>query len=100
MTMTDLVALGASELPSGYFYRIKLDFEGRIYIQIREDRKRFGSKCRHEQYYLLNFLGDEHTWKLPGMLLDTFEKFYATYERTQLVRSRFAEIETFVGDHR
>ena len=98
--MSELIELGAPKLPKGYFYRIKLDSAGRIYIQIREDRKRFGSKFHHEQYYFLNYLGDEHTWKLAGMCIDTFEKFNETYQRTQLVRNRYAEIEKFAGDHR
>lgn len=44
MSMADLVAAGAPELPEGWFYRVTTDRIGWPEVQIREPRKRFGSR--------------------------------------------------------
>jgi hypothetical protein len=44
MSMADLVAAGAPELPEGWFYRIKDDSMGCLEVEVRERRKRFGSR--------------------------------------------------------
>ncbi|MFB7919382.1 hypothetical protein [Streptomyces sp. NPDC056061] len=44
MSMAELVAAGAPELPEGWFYRVKDDGMGYLEVEVRERRKRFGSR--------------------------------------------------------
>ncbi|MFF6928335.1 hypothetical protein [Streptomyces californicus] len=48
--MADLVAAGAPELPSGWFYRVKSDGLGFLEVEIRQHRKRFGSRLLASAY--------------------------------------------------
>jgi hypothetical protein len=95
MTMSELMALGAPALPDGLFYRIKVDpYTGQITIQIREDRKRFGSKMLESHFYYV----DELT--LAEMCEDTSEKYL---KRTKTYRENNAKIKAlakYAGDHR
>lgn len=43
MSMAQLVAAGAPELPAGYFYRVRSNGFC-LEVQVRERRKRFGSR--------------------------------------------------------
>jgi hypothetical protein len=44
MSMAQLVAAGAPELPEGWFYRVGSDGFGGLEVEVRERRKRFGSR--------------------------------------------------------
>jgi hypothetical protein len=44
MSMAELVEAGAPELPEGWFYRVKDDGMGFLEVEVRERRKRFGSR--------------------------------------------------------
>ncbi|MEU1200142.1 hypothetical protein ABZ446_28505 [Streptomyces sp. NPDC005813] len=44
MSMAQLVAAGAPELPAGWFYRVTSDGFIGLKVEVRERRKRFGSR--------------------------------------------------------
>ncbi|MFB7479543.1 hypothetical protein ACFUEM_08665 [Streptomyces anulatus] len=48
--MAELVAAGAPELPSGWFYRVQSDGMGFLEVEIRQHRKRFGSRLLSSAY--------------------------------------------------
>lgn len=45
MSMSALVAAGAPELPEGWFYRVSSDGFVGLKVEVRERRKRFGSRA-------------------------------------------------------
>jgi hypothetical protein len=50
MTMDQLLLAGAPKLPEGMFYRVTPTGTGSLKVQIRERRKRFGSRAVDDAY--------------------------------------------------
>ncbi|KUF18847.1 hypothetical protein [Streptomyces silvensis] len=50
MSMADLVVAGAPELPEGWFYRVVSDGFFGLKVEVRERRKRFGSRVINYAY--------------------------------------------------
>ncbi|MFF9525388.1 hypothetical protein ACF1DV_25915 [Streptomyces achromogenes] len=92
--MADLVAAGAPELPEGWFYRVRADRFGWPEVQIREPRKRFGS--RGHTYALVRV--NEHPDELSAVVAACV-KAVARMREDDEHRRRLRAAMEFVGDH-
>lgn len=94
MTMSELMELGAPKLPDGMFYRIRVGAYGQVYVQIREDRKRFGSRELESHFWY----PDELT--LGEMCASCYELYQKNHAVAIEMRAKYEEINKYVGDHR
>lgn len=88
MTMADLIALGAPRLPRGRFYRIRRDAMGQGVVQIREDRRRFGSRL-----IMRDYLRPEPYQDADGALVDACRRLADQTADHDL-------FDFWIGDHR
>ncbi|MFE5093246.1 hypothetical protein ACFRCI_23515 [Streptomyces sp. NPDC056638] len=93
MSMADLVALGAPELPADYFYRLRLSGLGILRVTIRR-------QCRVGSRFVAEALAVPHLYPNPG---DTVVKACREAVRDMrdrpLFKAREAAARGFIGDH-
>lgn len=94
--MSELVALGAPNLPEGMFYRISFGAYGQVYVDIREDRKRFGSRSLEKHF----FYPDDMNMTLGHMCEKCFELYQKNHAEVIKRRAAYDEIKKYLGDHR
>jgi hypothetical protein len=90
MSMADLVAAGAPELPEGYFYRVEpASLRGLIRVSVRK-AKRFGSKSLGESVVVVA----EHADDLTAVVFGCRHARRRWDEAEQTTRVR-----AYYGDH-
>ncbi|MGI5404152.1 hypothetical protein ACQEVG_32820 [Streptomyces sp. CA-135486] len=94
MSMAQLVAAGAPELPEGWFYRVREDRFGWPEVEIREQRKRFGS--RQLTYALVRF--EEHE-NGEAAVVAACVKACARLQEDDEHRRKMRGALSFIGDH-
>lgn len=94
MSMAQLVAAGAPELPKGWFYRVKEASHGLGYkVEIREQRR---LKSRHvASAYVIE---ERHTDMEKAVVAACLIAHHKVQERAQQ-REKYAALEQFRGDH-
>lgn len=96
MTMTEMLALGAPVLPSGYFYRIGYAGFGYHKVSIRK-QKRFGSK----EISSCNFHLDDHGSATPEECIRAAaEMSVERWEAKQVSMARYKDLDKWMGDHK
>jgi len=94
--MTEMLALGAPALPSGYFYRIGMAGFGYHKVAIRKKR-RFGSA---EISYCI-FHVDDHGSSSPEVVIRAAaEKAVEKWEYRQASMARHSAMDKWMGDHK
>lgn len=94
MSMAELVAAGAPELPEGWFYRIEDTGVVGLQVEIRQQRKRFSSRVLESAFVL--------EYKFPDAQSAVIDACARAYERLQgrdEARARFDALLPFIGDH-
>jgi hypothetical protein len=96
MTMEQLLLAGAPELPDGMFYRIEPSGIGSLKVQIRERRKRLGSRAVDDAY---TYVYPSHHETVNASIVAGCER--ANQHRVGAARRRamYRQAVTFVGDH-
>jgi hypothetical protein len=94
MSMAELVAAGAPELPEGYFYRVRNDRFGWPEVQIRKVRKRFGSRGLT---YALVRLNEHET--VEGAVVAACAKAVQRMDEDAQHWKRQRQASTYLGDH-
>ncbi len=94
MSMAQLVAAGAPELPEGWFYRVKVASHGLGYkVEIREQRR---LKSRHVvSAYVIE---ERHDDMQAAVVAACRYAHYKAQERAQQ-REKYAALEQLAGDH-
>ncbi|GAA0641436.1 hypothetical protein GCM10009548_02040 [Streptomyces malaysiensis subsp. malaysiensis] len=94
MTMEQLVLAGAPELPEGWFYRVREDRFGWPEVEIREHRRRFGS--RQHTYALVRLDDYENVHDaVVAACVTAREKLHVDFE----LREKFRALGSYIGDH-
>ncbi|MDX2575917.1 hypothetical protein PV332_10535 [Streptomyces scabiei] len=94
MSMRDLVEAGAPELPEGWFYRIRSDRFGWPEVEIRQPRKRFGS--RTVSYALVRT--EQHDDGMSAVVAACVKAYIRMEEDDEHFRKQ-REALAFSGDH-
>lgn len=81
-TYDRLVALGAPALPADRFYRIRFDDFGRLELQLRKHRKRFGSDLIAKKAIPVRGIAPE---LVPGKVAATLVELVARTESAETV---------------
>jgi hypothetical protein len=95
--MEQLLLAGAPELPDGMFYRIEPSGIGSLKVQIREHRKRFGSRSLDDAY---TYVYPSHHKTVTAAIVAGCER--ANEHRIGAARRRAMYRQAtifFVGDH-
>lgn len=93
MSMAELVAAGAPELPDGWFYRVGEHFVG-LAVEIREPRRHFGSVIRAEAWVRLDRHDDGQVAVIAACI-----KAYDSIKLQAEERAKFQSAAQFLGDH-
>lgn len=93
MSMADLVAAGAPELPEGWFYRVRESLHVGYKLEIREQH-RFGSRLVVETYVL-----EERHDDMVAAVVAACCGAYRTVEERAATREKFAALAQLAGDH-
>lgn len=94
MSMADLVEAGAPELPEGWFYRIEDTGVVGLQVEIRQQRKRFGSRVLESTFVL--------EYKFPdaqSAIIDACARAYERLQGQDEARARYRALLPYVGDH-
>lgn len=89
-TYDRLVRLGAPTLPADRFYRIRFDDFGRLELQLRKHRKRFGSDLLAKKSIPVRGIAPE---RVPGQVAATLVELVARTESA-------ATVHDLLGTHR
>ncbi|MFJ3588604.1 hypothetical protein ACIQUY_04850 [Streptomyces sp. NPDC090231] len=95
MSMADLVALGAPELPEGHFYRIRPSHitEG-LFVDVRRQRRFFGS------VELAGTVVYPSSYSNGGeAIVHGCHRAFQKWQETDAARALVREANEFVGDH-
>ncbi|MEV4037706.1 hypothetical protein [Streptomyces umbrinus] len=92
--MADLVAAGAPELPEGYFYRVRETSIDSLKVEIRQQRKRFGSRLIRETYVL-----HERYDTAPEAVVDACRRVHENWGLADAERAAYRAATAFLGDH-
>lgn len=94
MSMAELVAAGAPELPEGWFYRIEDTGVVGLQVEIRQQRKRFGSHLLERAFVLEYKFSDAQS-----AVVDACTRAYERLQGRDAARARYRALLLFVGDH-
>lgn len=94
MTMQDLVLAGAPELPARMFYRVTEDGFFDLAVEVRQRRRRFGSRKLDYAYVY-----SEHHAHGIDAIVDACKRAVASVEREAASRQRYRAAAVFAGDH-
>jgi hypothetical protein len=94
MSMAELVAAGAPELPEGWFYRVADTHTVGLKVEIREQRKRFGSRELSSMYVY----EERHSDPLSAVV-EACTRAYTLVQDQDIARARFDALLPFIGDH-
>jgi hypothetical protein len=104
MTMQDMLALGAPELPGDMYYHVYSNSWGYIFVSIRKSRKHFGHKTIYEVMGTYDVKNDEGEWvKLSPQ--ETVKRaaeaaHKAVFKIKPAQRTWWDEFRTLEGDHK
>jgi hypothetical protein len=94
MSMVQLVAAGAPELPEGWFYRVREGLTLGYKLEIREQR-RFFSYLIQDTYVLEDRFDD-----MTDALVDApCRRAHRAVEERATLRRKLSELAKYVGDH-
>ncbi|WP_030997532.1 hypothetical protein [Streptomyces sp. NRRL F-5630] len=93
MSMADLVAAGAPELPEGYFYRVRQTLHVGYKVEIREQR-RFMSRLVAD-----TFVFEERHSNMESAVVKACRYAAATMRERALRESKAATLRALAGDH-
>ena len=95
MSMADLVAAGAPELPEGWFYRVKRAFPSSLgfKVEIREQH-RFTSSMLLDTFVL-----EQRHDDMTEALVDACRRAAARLQERSQEAGKFAALAEFIGDH-
>jgi hypothetical protein len=94
MSMADLVAAGAPELPEGWFYRVKPASHGLGYkVEIREQRR--GTSRHVASAYVIEERHDD----MRAAVVDACRYAHRKVEERAQQRAKYAALEQLAGDH-
>jgi hypothetical protein len=94
VSLADLVAAGAPELPDGWFYRVTDDVPVGFKVQIRESRRRFGSRLHAETYVL-----DERFEDAQSAVVDACRRAHASLGARLEAQRKYQAVAAYIGDH-
>jgi hypothetical protein len=94
MSMAQLVAAGAPELPEGWFYRVR---ESSLFwpeVEIREQRKRFGSRL-----IVGVWVAGDHFDDMGAAVVEACGRAYESAEERATSHAKYAALLKYYGDH-
>jgi hypothetical protein len=94
--MEQLLLAGAPELPGGMFYRITPTGMGSLKVQIRERRKRFGSRAVDDAY---TYVYPSHHETADAAIVAGCERANNHRIGASRRRAMYRQAVTFIGDH-
>lgn len=94
MSMAELVAAGAPDLPEGYFYRIRETSISNLKVEIRQQKGRWRSKL----------IADTYVIHKPDVLAEesvvrACERVFETWQGAAAERAAYRSSLPFLGDH-
>jgi hypothetical protein len=92
--MRELVDAGAPELPDGWFYRVADTRLIGLVVEIREQRKHFGSRELEHAY-----VHERNHDDAESAIVDACNRAYARLQGQVEARARFCALLPFLGDH-
>ncbi|MGP3750868.1 hypothetical protein [Streptomyces sp. IBSNAI001] len=94
MSMADLVAAGAPELPEGYFYRVRETSISNLKVEIRRQKGRWRSALV-DDYYVLHSLEESAEESIVRACTKAFER----WQGDAAERAAYRATTAFIGDH-
>ncbi|WP_143673785.1 hypothetical protein [Streptomyces sp. or20] len=94
MSMAELVAAGAPELPEGYFYRIRETSISNLMVEIRQQKGRWRSKLIADTYVI-------HKSDVPAeeSIVRACERVFDEVQGADEERAAYRATTAFLGDH-
>jgi hypothetical protein len=93
MSMAELVAAGAPELPAGYFYRVRHTTIKSLKVEIRRQR-RFRS-----QLVVDFFVFHKSSVSAEAAVVEACRYAYQDWQAQSDVEERYEAVQAYVGDH-
>lgn len=93
MSLADLVAAGAPELPDGWFYRVKSE-SFYLTVELRK-RRRVGSGF----YASARVREDDFPDDAAAAVVDACRRAVANMDELAAQQARYVAVDAFVGDH-
>lgn len=95
MSMADLVAAGAPELPDGWFYRVKRAYPSRLGFQVEiRQQHRVGSELMADTFVL-----EERCDDMTEAVVRACRRAHEKVQERADAGAKFAALDAFVGDH-
>ncbi|MFB8071102.1 hypothetical protein [Streptomyces californicus] len=94
MSMAELVAAGAPELPEGYFYRIRETSISNLMVEIRQQKGRWRSKLVADRYVIHS--ADESA---EESVIRACTKAFERWQGAAAERAAYRSSLPFLGDH-
>lgn len=93
MSMAQLVAAGAPELPEGYFYRVHTTSIRSLKVEIREQR-RFRSRAVAGTWVL-----DKLEESAEESIVKACARAFKDWQEADAVRASYRAVSEYIGDH-